>query len=107
MAAITGKLRTRTYKGKGKDLLMKQTQFSQRKTVSYFIILLPQAMSLDSACELEDLANNYIFIQNSGFFLSPFASPRAPTYLYPENSSRTQSLSFLISLKRRHISYLL
>ena len=41
--------------------------------MSYFIILLSKATSLDSACELEreNLANNYIFIQNCGFlFLS-------------------------------------
>lgn len=89
-------------KGKDKHLLMKQTQNSHRKTMSYFFILL-KAMPLDLACELEteDLANNYISIQNSEFLL---LSPCVPNCSYPENSLIPQSLSFLISFTRRYIS---
>lgn len=42
----------------------------------YFSILLSKATPSDLACELqtEDLANNYISIQNCEFCLIPFSS---------------------------------
>lgn len=62
-------------KGKDKHLLMKHTQNSHGKTTSYFFILLSKATPSDLACELqtEDLANNYISIQNCEFCLIPFS----------------------------------